>query len=51
MTRKRFYPVPDLEGINPIEAIRVELYEAWGDMKVKRQIKWPLFIRIGDIRK
>lgn len=40
-----------LEGANPIDLIRAELREAWGHVEMKRQIRWPLFVRIGRINK
>lgn len=39
------------EGVNPLDTIRAELREAWGDVEVTRQIRWPLFARIGSIIK
>ena len=39
------------EGVNPLGAIRTELCEAWGHVEMERQIRWPLFVRVGSIRK
>ena len=40
-----------LEGINPLDTIRAELREAWGNIEAKRRVKWPLFVRIGGVQK
>lgn len=40
-----------LEGANPIELIRAELREAWGDIGGMERVRWPLFVRVGSIRK
>ncbi len=39
------------EGVNPLDTIRTELREAWGDVEEAKRVRWPLFIRVGSIRK
>ena len=37
------------KGINPIEVVRHEIERLWSDPSEKKQIRWPLNLRIGKI--
>ena len=32
---------------NPVDKVRKELEKAWGDPAMKRDVRWPLFMRVG----
>ena len=38
------------EGTNPIELIRPQLIQAWGDGNGKKKLHWRLFLRVGRVR-
>ncbi|HEX6386746.1 MAG TPA: class I SAM-dependent methyltransferase [Anaerolineae bacterium] len=38
------------KGSHPLEVIWPALKEAWGDANLKREIRWPLYVRIGRWR-
>lgn len=40
-----------LEGKNLLDTIRTELKEAWGPGESMKRVRWPLFVRVGSIRK
>jgi SAM-dependent methyltransferase len=37
-------------GSDPVEIIRAELTRAWGDPDRKRQVSWPLHLRVGRVK-
>ena len=40
-----------LEEVNPLDSTRMELREAWGEIEGTKRVRWPLFIRVGSIKK
>ncbi|HZY41503.1 MAG TPA: methyltransferase domain-containing protein, partial [Anaerolineae bacterium] len=36
----------EAHGTDPIDLIRVELVQAWGDIE-QHEVRWPLFMRVG----
>ena len=36
-------------GRDPVELIKAELAQAWGDLDQERQVTWPLHLRVGRI--
>jgi len=38
------------KGSHPLNKIWDELYQVWGDEKLKRTIHWPLHMRVGKIK-
>jgi hypothetical protein len=37
------------KGFNPIELIRADLANSWGDPEVKRRAQWLLAVRVGKL--
>jgi hypothetical protein len=38
-----------MHGNDPIDLIRAELSDAWGDATQSREVRWPLYMRVGRI--
>lgn len=40
----------ETRGYDPIDEVRDELREVWGDPEILRDVQWPLHLRVGKVR-
>jgi hypothetical protein len=37
------------KGVNPLEGIQEELKALWGAPETRRQMSWPIYLRVGRV--